>query len=105
MLDGLLSLESGLVKMHRYPQHFERTIQFSRTERKVTSVVGGQDIRLLALECQPKICFFFGSIRAHPRDPTSPDLFPNLSEIDAHPVLMRTPASRTIETGIGKTSR
>ena len=28
------SIESVLVKMHRYPQHFERTIQFSRTERK-----------------------------------------------------------------------
>jgi len=65
MLDEACFRLKASSSIHRYPQHFERTIQFSRTERKLLSVVGGQDIRLSARECQPKVCFFFDSIRAH----------------------------------------
>ena len=50
--------------MHRDPQQFERTIQFSRTERKVLFRRGGRYIRFGTPYCQSKISFF--SIRFGP---------------------------------------
>jgi hypothetical protein len=52
--------------MHRDPQQFERTIQFSRTERKVLFRRGGRYIRFGTPYCQSKISLFsirFGAIR------------------------------------------
>ena len=52
--------------MHRDPQQFERTIQFSRTERKVRFRRGGRYIRFGGPYCQSKISFFsirFGLIQ------------------------------------------
>src|SRR5689334_2633250 len=75
----LLSRGKRARQMHRYPQQFERTIQFSRTERKLVSVEGAKTLDDLTVSVNRK-SLFFDSIRAHPRRGMCPDLFPRLSE-------------------------
>jgi hypothetical protein len=66
VFDEPLSEESKLVKMHRDPQQFERTIQFSRTERKLVSVEGAETLDCLTRSVNRKSALFsirFGLIR------------------------------------------
>ena len=58
----LAFLRKRALGMHRDPHQLERTIQFSRTERKVCLPLGGEESRGRTFGCQPDFFFFFSTL-------------------------------------------